>query len=201
MKRRTNREVRPLGDRALRVAVAPGEDRRALLARARALPGVEDAVVTERHLALHLADGAPAPDLAALDGDGAEAPPPASHVVRVRYDGPDLARVAAHARLAEAEVIALHAARTYRVEVVGFLPGFAYLGEVDPRIAAPRLPSPRPRVPAGAVGIAGARTGIYPWPSPGGWNLVGTAVGFVPFDPARGAALAVGDLVRFEAAT
>jgi inhibitor of KinA len=87
--------------------------------------------------------------------------------------GPDLAGVAARAGVAESEAIALHAAETYRVFMLGFLPGFAYMGLVNPRIAAPRLDSPRGRVPAGSVGIAGRQTGIYPCDSPGGWRLVG----------------------------
>ena len=115
----------------------------------------------------------------------------------MRYDGPDLARVAAWSGVPEAEVVRRHA-RTYVVRFLGFLPGFAYLGEVDPCIAAPRLPSPRPRVPPGSVAIAGGRTGIYPSASPGGWNLVGRVEDFVPFD-LNGARLAPGDFVTFEA--
>jgi UPF0271 protein len=106
--------------------------------------------------------------------------------------------VAAHAGLAPAEVGPLHSAREYTVLVVGFLPGFAYLGEVEPRLAAPRLPAPRARVPANSVAIAGTRTGIYPFASPGGWNLIGTALELRPFEPATGALFAVGDRVRFE---
>ena len=98
------------------------------------------------------------------------------------------------------EVVRRHLARTYEVQVVGFQPGFAYLGPLDPQIAKPRLASPRIRVPACSVGIAGGRTGIYPFASPGGWNLIGTAVGFTPFDPERGALLQLGDRVRFERA-
>ena len=88
-------------------------------------------------------------------------------------DGPDLAEVAAFAKIPEAEVIARHSGRVYRVFMMGFLPGFPYLGTVDPAIAAPRRPTPRLRVPAGSVGIAGAQTGIYPVDSPGGWQLIG----------------------------
>jgi 5-oxoprolinase (ATP-hydrolysing) subunit A len=96
------------------------------------------------------------------------------------------------------EVVVLHASREYTVRTVGFLPGFAYLGEVDARIAVPRLSTPRTRVPALAVGLAGRRTGIYPFASPGGWNLLGTAVDFTPFRPDSGAQLRLGDRVRFE---
>ena len=87
--------------------------------------------------------------------------------------GPDLGEVAAGTGMSEGEVIALHSAVTYHVFMMGFLPGFAYLGIVDKRIAVPRRSSPRVRVPAGSVGIAGQQTGIYPAESPGGWQLVG----------------------------
>jgi len=98
--------------------------------------------------------------------------------------GPDLAHVAAFAGLSEADVIDLHASAVYRVLMLGFTPGFAYMGLVDPRIAAPRLETPRPRVARGSVGIAKEQTGIYPSETPGGWQLIGrTAVR--PFDMSR----------------
>jgi len=120
--------------------------------------------------------------------------------IQTRYggdDGPDLADVAAFAGITPAEVIERHAARVYRVFMLGFLPGFAYLGQVDPSIAAPRRASPRQSVPAGSVGIAGRQTGVYPQVSPGGWQLIGrTAVRM--FDVAAGRALLhPGDRVRF----
>jgi inhibitor of KinA len=87
--------------------------------------------------------------------------------------GPDLTKVAAFAGLAEADVIALHADATYQVMMLGFMPGFAYMGVVNARIAAPRLETPRPRVPRGSVGIAQEQTGIYPSDTPGGWQLIG----------------------------
>lgn len=87
--------------------------------------------------------------------------------------GPDLAFVAAHNHLSQAEVVRLHAAGVYPVYLMGFTPGFPYLGGLDPSIAAPRLESPRPLVPAGSVGIAGEQTGIYPLASPGGWRIIG----------------------------
>ena len=87
--------------------------------------------------------------------------------------GPDLAAVAAFARVSEADVIDIHAAATYRVMMLGFTPGFAYMGPVDARIAAPRLETPRRRVPRGSVGIAKEQTGIYPSETPGGWQLIG----------------------------
>jgi KipI family sensor histidine kinase inhibitor len=87
--------------------------------------------------------------------------------------GPDLGELAAAAGMSEAQVIDLHAGGTYRVFMMGFLPGFAYLGTLDKRIAAPRRQTPRVRVPAGSVGIAGRQTAVYPVDSPGGWQLVG----------------------------
>jgi inhibitor of KinA len=112
--------------------------------------------------------------------------------------GPDLAAVAAFAGLDAADVVALHSGPTYRVFMLGFVPGFAYLGTVDARIAAPRLATPRVRVPAGAVGIAGTQTGIYPGAGPGGWQIVGRTP-VAPFDLTRAEPFLfqVGDCVRF----
>jgi KipI family sensor histidine kinase inhibitor len=96
--------------------------------------------------------------------------------VRVEYGGsagPDLAAVAAFGGCSEADVIRLHTQAPYRVFMLGFLPGFAYLGTVDERIAMPRLETPRMKVPAGSVGIAGRQTGVYPFEAPGGWRLIG----------------------------
>jgi len=98
--------------------------------------------------------------------------------------GPDLADVASFSGLTEAEAVRLHASRIYRVFMLGFVAGFAYMGTVDERIAAPRLPTPRVRVPAGSVGIAGVQTGIYPVSIPGGWRIVGRTP-FKPFDLGR----------------
>jgi len=112
--------------------------------------------------------------------------------------GPDLEDVAAHAHMTPGDIVALHCARPYRAFMLGFLPGFAYLAPVDARIAMPRLATPRSRVPAGSVGIAGPQTGIYPSESPGGWRLIGrTRVR--PFDPARAEPFLIkpGDRVQF----
>ena len=98
--------------------------------------------------------------------------------------GPDLDDVARFARSSAADVVARHSAITYTVYLVGFVPGFAYMAEVDPRIAAPRRASPRTEVPAGSVAIAGGQTGIYPSVTPGGWNIIGRTP-LKPYDPAR----------------
>ena len=87
--------------------------------------------------------------------------------------GPDLAQVAADCRMSEADVVDIHSSSEYEVFFLGFTPGFPFLGVVDERIAVPRLARPRTRVPAGAVGMAGRQTGVYPVASPGGWRLIG----------------------------
>ena len=126
---------------------------------------------------------------------------PSSIEVPVCYDGdlaPDIGDVAGFAGCTAEEVIALHTSREYRVYMVGFVPGFAYLAEVDERIAAPRRVNPRVAVPAGSVAIAGGQTGIYPSETPGGWNIVGrTRVR--PYEPSRSEPFLfrAGDTVRF----
>ncbi|MEA3644140.1 MAG: 5-oxoprolinase subunit PxpB [Lamprobacter sp.] len=112
--------------------------------------------------------------------------------------GADLESLAAHARISTDELIAVHSGTEYRVYAIGFAPGFAYLGEVDARIAAPRLPSPRAQVPRGSIGIADRQTAVYPTASPGGWNLIGRCP-LRLFDPSAIPCmpLAVGDRVRF----
>lgn len=117
---------------------------------------------------------------AALETAAAEEPPTdddgPSITLPVRYGGtygPDLADVAKQAGCTVEEVVALHTEPTYRVYLLGFLPGFAYLGQVPDAISAPRRARPRLRVPAGSVGIAGRQTGVYPIDSPGGWQLIG----------------------------
>jgi len=114
--------------------------------------------------------------------------------------GPDLAFVAQHNRLTEAKVVHLHTGVVYRVYFIGFAPGFAYLGSVPEQIAAPRLATPRTRVPAGSIGIAGRQTGIYPIETPGGWQLIGRTT-LRLFDPHRDppTLLCPGDRVRFVA--
>jgi inhibitor of KinA len=93
--------------------------------------------------------------------------------IPVYYNGEDIEYVAVQHNLSIEEVIKIHTSKTYRVFMIGFLPGFAYMGKVDERIATPRLSSPRTHVKAGSVGIAGFQTGIYPLHSPGGWQLIG----------------------------
>lgn len=112
--------------------------------------------------------------------------------------GPDLAEVASFGKCSIDEVIQRHLAREYRVFVVGFVPGFAYMASVDPRIAAPRRASPRLRVPAGSVAVAAGQTGVYPAETPGGWSLIGRCP-VKPYDADRGEPFLFhpGDRVRF----
>ena len=112
--------------------------------------------------------------------------------------GPDLSFVAAHNHLSEDEVISIHSGTDYLVYMLGFIPGFTYLGGMDPRIATPRLSSPRTLIPAGSVGIAGEQTGTYPSDSPGGWQIIGrTPVTMYDMSKAQAALLNAGDYVRY----
>lgn len=125
---------------------------------------------------------------------------PDSHEVEiaVRYDGPDLADVAAHTGLTAREVVAAHTGMPWRVAFGGFAPGFAYLVGGDPRLRVPRRPAPRASVPTGSVGLAGEFSGVYPRASPGGWQVIGTTDAVlwdVDRDPP--ALLVPGAVVRF----
>ena len=178
----------------------------AAVVRAQGIRGVRDVVSTFRSVAVYfdplIADAAAV--RAALER--AASSPGDVHggryvEVPVAYGGefgPDLEGVATFAGLTPGQVIERHAAADYRVFMLGFLPGFAYMGTVAPEIAAPRKATPRLRVPGGSVGIAGPQTAIYPRDSPGGWQIIGrTALQL--FDPARSPAtlFAPGDTVRF----
>jgi inhibitor of KinA len=172
-----------------------------------ALP-VVDVVVGYRTVMVYvdpLAEGADAAEetlasIAASAGDTEDATGTVVDVP-VCYDdpyGPDLADVAAFGGCATDDVIARHLAREYRVFVVGFVPGFAYMASVDPRIAAPRRSSPRLKVPPGSVAVAAGQTGIYPAATPGGWNVIGRCP-VRPYDAGRAEPFLFhpGDRVRF----
>ncbi len=214
-----NLRAHSLGDSA--VTIAFGTERSAELlerihAAARSLeaariPHVEDIVpaylaLTVFYDALHtsydeiakkLLDTCEAPTQ--RRGEGAES---RNHLIPVRYDGIDLDAVAAATGLSIGEVIARHSARAYTVDLLGFVPGFAYLSELDPSLQLPRRSEPRPRVPAGSVAIAATQTAVYPLDTPGGWHIIGRTES-VMFDPARDppALLRAGDTVRFEPVT
>ncbi|MGC9398758.1 MAG: 5-oxoprolinase subunit PxpB [Anaerolineae bacterium] len=208
--------ILPVGEAAFTVEFGNRVDAR-LTARVHALdalltpdtlPGFIETVPTYRALLVRYdpcvcpADEVEAALGAHLDA-WAEIEPPEGRLIEipVRYGGdagPDLASVAQHAGLSPAEVIRLHTAPTYRVAMLGFAPGFAYLQGLDPRIAAPRLETPRTCVPSGSVGIAGGQTGVYALDTPGGWRILGRT-DLALFDPAREAPflLQAGDRVRF----
>ena len=172
------------------------------------LPGVRDVVPTYRSIAIYF-DPLRTDSVALMACIEREAvkpaaaqPAPADPVrIPVCYGGelgPDLEAVAAFAGAGEDEVVRLHTAATYRVFMLGFVPGFAYLGLVDERIAMARRSTPRVRVPSGSVGIAGVQTGIYPAETPGGWRLIGRTP-LKPFDPSRAEPflMKAGDAVQF----
>ena len=127
-----------------------------------------------------------------------QAPEPFTVEIPVVYDGEDLPEIAQRTGLSIEEVIAKHAAPRYDVYALGFTPGFAFMGEVDPALRLPRRPSPRARVPAHSVATANHQTGVYPTPSPGGWNLLGRTLVRL-YDPHRDAPflLGPGNRVRF----
>lgn len=210
--------VLPYGERALLLEVTSTPEAMALYAavdRARSRPGtplaetqlvladVVEVVPAARTVlvtftnAEAVARAAPVlaalPVVAAADDDAGEV------VICVHYDGPDLADVAALTGLSTDELVARHTGSSWRVAFIGFAPGFAYLTGGDPALAVPRLASPRPRVPAGSVALAGEYSAVYPSASPGGWRLIGTTSAAV-FDVQRNppALLRPGTTVRFE---
>ncbi|WP_407077802.1 allophanate hydrolase subunit 1 [Streptomyces phytohabitans] len=199
--------VLPVGRHGLLVELptsAAAEALHAELLRRRAagtLPPVREIVPGARTVLL---DGLTEPARLAAELPHWHVPPPeraeeSAVRVPVRYDGPDLADVAALWGVSVEEAVRVHADTAYRVAFCGFAPGFGYLTGLDERHHVPRRDSPRTRVPAGAVGLAGAYAGVYPRPSPGGWQLIGTAVDTVLWDPDRepAALLSPGTRVRF----
>ncbi len=211
----------PLGESALLLRFGSVIDRAlndrvhaaAAALRAAALPGVEDIAPAYASLLLRFDPRrwldtevfvAAVREVLARAGAG-DAEPAGTAVVELPVcyggeHGPDLAEVAALSGLATAAVIARHVAGDYRVAMLGFAPGFAYLLGLDAALAVPRLASPRLRVAAGSVAIGGAQTGVYPSILPGGWRLIGRTP-LRLFDPARAppARLAPGQRVHLRA--
>lgn len=135
------------------------------------------------------------------DLEGIEIPPPKTVDIPVLYGGdmgPDLDFVADHCGLSRERVIELHTTPAYPIYMIGFTPGFPFLGGLDERLATPRLQTPRTVVPVGSVGIANNQTGVYPVTSPGGWQLIGRTP-LKLFDPGRENPFLyrAGDLIRF----
>jgi KipI family sensor histidine kinase inhibitor len=193
----------PVGDHALLIEVGTDEEAQALHAELLRRRAAGDLTVTEIVPAARtvLLDGLDAPSR--LAGQLASwsvppVPPRARDVVEipVRYDGPDLADVAAHWDVSESEVARIHAAAEFRVAFCGFAPGFGYLTGLPREV--PRRATPRTAVPPGSVALAGPYTGVYPRSSPGGWQLIGTTDA-VLWDHARvpAALLSPGTQVRF----
>ncbi len=198
--------------RATTIARALDERRPDSPAIGRSVPAHETVLVPFDPLAIDIGDvialvrdAARAGPAVTADGGGREAAEPAEPAtiveIAVRYgdaDGPDLVELAAARGLRPADVIELHAGARYRVLFLGFAPGFAYLGGLPAELVSPRRTSPRERVPAGSVAIAGEHTGVYPLAMPGGWNLIGRTDARL-FDPARPdpALLHPGGVVRF----
>jgi len=139
----------------------------------------------------------------AIRGPRVVAPQPAKRPqiikIPVRYDGPDIDAVALRLGLGRKDLIKLHTGTVYTVMMLGFAPGFAYLGPLSPKLVLPRRPEPRRHVPPGTVAIAGAHTAVYPLDTPAGWHLIGRTK-LVMFDPVRSPTtlLHAGDQVVFE---
>jgi KipI family sensor histidine kinase inhibitor len=203
--------VRPFGDRAFLIELEQRIDP-SIIDAARAIAdaweqrGIGDAIPAYASVVLVFDPARTAwPDAAREAAALAAAPPrpaaaSAGKLIEIPtvYDGPDLAATAARSNLSPDELIALHSGREYRAFFLGFMPGLAYSGMLDPRIDAPRLSSPRPRVPAGSVGVANGQTVVYPVESPGGWRLIGRTE-LAVFDPTRdpAALIRAGDRLRF----
>ena len=192
-------------DAGLNAAVLAASER----VRRSGLSGVRDVVPAFASFAVHfdpiVADVTTLRDVIGRTVSGAAPDAPVQEAVALEIPvcyggsfGPDLPGVAAWAGYTAEQVVAAHTERSYRVFMVGFLPGFPYLAPVDDRIAMPRRDSPRPHVAAGSVGIAGRQTGIYPCDSPGGWQIIGRTP-LILFDPVRDptALVAPGQRVRF----
>ncbi|MGO1769493.1 MAG: 5-oxoprolinase/urea amidolyase family protein [Microbacterium sp.] len=175
------RRILPCGDDAVLVELSDLDEATALAASLRAdpVPGVAELVAGARTVLVRLEGAADRDAVVAairFRGDGAAPDDGALVEVRAVYDGEDLAEVAELTGLSPEEVVARHSAAVYRVAFTGFAPGFAYLSGLDPELAVPRRATPRPRIPAGALAVAGDFTAVYPRSSPGGWRLVGRAL-------------------------
>ncbi|UYB43809.1 5-oxoprolinase subunit PxpB [Streptomyces sp. Je 1-4] len=196
----------PVGEHGLLIELDSAEEVEALhaelLRRAAegALPPLREIVPAARTVLL---DGLADPrgliaELAAWDIPPLTAGDRPTVEIPVRYDGPDLADVAALWGVTPDEVVRLHSATEFHVAFCGFAPGFGYLTGLPERLHVPRRDTPRTKVPVGSVALAGPYTGVYPRSSPGGWQLIGTT-GTVLWDPRRepAALLAPGTRVRF----
>ncbi|MDQ2943795.1 MAG: 5-oxoprolinase subunit PxpB [Candidatus Dormibacteraeota bacterium] len=206
----TKVRIHPLGDAALLAELGTRLDT-ALNTRAIALAGalkkrrdVRQAVAGYAGVTVHFDPDQTTHDAlaAAIKRLASKRPPIAEpgrlHRIPVLYEGPDLEAVAARLGLSPAQVAELHARPIYRVFLVGFVPGWAYLGPLPEKLELPRRHVPRTQVPAGSVAIAGRQTGIYPLPTPGGWHLIGrTSVKLFLPDSDPPCLFRAGDRVKF----
>ena len=197
--------ILPMGNRAVLVADLDADPAAwALAVRALELPGVVDVVPAAATVLIDCIDERSLVGARQRIGDVRAASlddiARATVEITVRYDGDDLGDVATALSVDVDEVVSIHTSVDYRVAFCGFAPGFAYLAGTDRRLHLPRRSSPRTVVPAGSVAVAAGYTAVYPRPSPGGWNLLGTTE-MVMFDPERSppALLAPGTSVRFVA--
>lgn len=192
-----------LGSHALCLSRPEAKDASALIRALRKVPGVVDVVLTEEWVAVYGQPHRPLPDRAALQW-ALDAPdvlqPPRTHRFAAIYDGQDLSAFADAIGMSTGEVIRFHASAEYRVAMLGFLPGFAYLSGLDSRLELPRRNQPRARIEAGSLAIGGAYSAVYPCASPGGWHLIGRVPG-AKFFGADGALLQPGDRVFFDPVT
>ncbi|MCX4760534.1 allophanate hydrolase subunit 1 [Streptomyces sp. NBC_01275] len=195
----------PVGDDSLLVEVASAAEAEALHAellrrRAAGLLNVREIVPAARTVLLDGLDDLVRWSCELTTADVPPAPPRSGEVIElpVRYDGPDLADVAAHWGVRAQDVADIHAGTEFRVAFCGFAPGFGYLTGLPPHYDVPRRATPRTAVPPGSVALAGPYTGVYPRSSPGGWQLIGTTDA-VLWDHARvpAALLSPGTRVRF----
>lgn len=176
------------------------------------IPGITEIVPTYRSMMIHydptvlpfrqLKEGM---EMLEKDLENIQLPAPEVMVIPTLYGGeygPDMETVMAHNGLSLEEVVEIHTSRNYLIYMIGFTPGFPYLGGMDERIATPRLETPRTKIKGGSVGIAGSQTGIYSIDSPGGWQLIGwTPVPLYDPDARIPILLKAGNYVRFEAIT
>jgi inhibitor of KinA len=214
----TDAVISPLGDSAITVKLGDGISealselvvQRSEAIAAEAIAGVSDVVPSYGSLTVHyeprtISFAAVRKRILSMkweaDTAGESVREAVHHTIPVRYDGEDLPDVARLTGIDVDEVVRIHSSGDYRVFVIGFVPGFAYLGPLDSRLVLPRRESPRKRVPAGSVAIAENQTGVYPSETPGGWHLIGrTDLKMFDVSRIRPSMLAVGDRVRFVAA-
>ena len=189
-----------LGDSALRAKIPTGIAHRPIADALKKVAGVKDVVMTEEHVAVYF-DALQLPEQKRLDDAiviAEMAVQPATHRIQVRYDGEDLPELSNRLGMSVDAIISAHSEQEYVVKMIGFMPGFAYLGGLCESLRLPRRANPRNVVPANSVAMAGGYTGVYPMACPGGWHLLGAAREPHSFSLLAEPPLEVGDKVIFE---